>query len=199
MKEEVQIKAVLVEHQHDALMSFYDRFPRLFVNKLLLKLCEGCLAEFPPTLAHFTTTERAPNAKTRKVVIRLHKSVSPSFWAFYKDLPHGARTVVLVNLMNHYAQLAEADMRLMDRVYWYNGANPVAQTMPSGPAITLAPSSSDVSGKTSPTPGDGKSQTLTGKPGGGGQVNRDDQKEPVRSDGAVESADDPLSRVEISL
>lgn len=39
-KDVVQIKAELYEHQHDALMTFYDTYPRLFVNKLLLRLCE---------------------------------------------------------------------------------------------------------------------------------------------------------------
>jgi hypothetical protein len=138
MKDVVQIKAVLVENQHDALMSFYDSYPRLFVNKLLLKLCEGCLTEYPPSLAHFTTSQPAPDAKKRKVVIRLHKKLSPAFWDFYKELPHGARTVVLVNLMNHYAQLAEADMRLMDRVYWSSGPSLSSATLAStGPAITV--------------------------------------------------------------
>ena len=35
MKDTVQIKAGLVAGQHDALIDFYGRFNRLFVNKLL--------------------------------------------------------------------------------------------------------------------------------------------------------------------
>ena len=45
MKDTVQIKAGLVAGQHDALIDFYGRFNRLFVNKLLLKLCEGVIQD----------------------------------------------------------------------------------------------------------------------------------------------------------
>ena len=56
MKDTVQIKAGLVAGQHDALIDFYGRFNRLFVNKLLLKLCEGVIQDYEPSLALFQSS-----------------------------------------------------------------------------------------------------------------------------------------------
>lgn len=53
MKDSVQIKGNLVAGEHDALIEFYMRFSRLFVNKLLLKLCEGVIPDYEPSLALF--------------------------------------------------------------------------------------------------------------------------------------------------
>lgn len=123
MTDVVQIRAQLIEHQHDALISFYDTYPRLFVNKLLLRLCEWCLTQYPPTLAHFVSTPEMQGATKRQVVIRLDKDIYPGFWKFYKELPYGARSVVLPNVMNQYATMAEADKRLLERVYWGAGTD----------------------------------------------------------------------------
>jgi hypothetical protein len=46
MKDKVQIKASVIAGHHDALIEFYGRFNRLFVNKLLLKLCEGVIHDY---------------------------------------------------------------------------------------------------------------------------------------------------------
>lgn len=118
MKDTVQIKANLVTGQHDALIDFYERFNRLFVNKLLLKLCEGVIADYEPTLALFQSNVPADAAVARKVAIRIEKDKHPLMWEFYKDLPYGSRTMVIVNLMNHYATLAEADPKIMENTYW---------------------------------------------------------------------------------
>lgn len=134
------IRLTLIENQHDALITFYDTYHRLYVNKLLLMLCEGCLPLYPPTLAHFETTAPVTGASERKIVIRLSRERYPTFWKFYKDLPYGARSVVIINLMNRYAQLAEADKRLMDNIYWRGSENEQAVPMPPEPAITMGPS-----------------------------------------------------------
>ncbi|MCF5374177.1 hypothetical protein [Pseudomonas syringae] len=139
MKDVVMIRLTLIEDQHDALITFYDTYHRLYVNKLLLMLCEGCLPLWPPTLAHFETTAPLTGARERKIVIRLSRDRYPIFWKFYKDLPYGARSVVIINLMNRYAQLAEADKRLMDSIYWRGSEIEQAVPMPPEPAITLAP------------------------------------------------------------
>lgn len=203
MKDVVQIKAELFEHQHDALMTFYDTYPRLFVNKLLLRLCEGCIPDYPPSLAQFTTSAPSPGAKKRKVVIRLSKSLSPAFWVFYKDLPYGARSVVIINLMNHYAQLAEADKRLMERVYWSGAAAASSVVLPnSEPAITSPRASGEQAVVTKPAStselanfparGSGtevEANAVAGANSLGGNTSGSD----------LEEQDDPLSRVEVSL
>jgi len=55
------------------------------------------------------------------VAIRLSKESHPVFYEFYKNLPYGSRRIVMVNLMNHYAQLAEADRSLLEKVCWSGG------------------------------------------------------------------------------
>lgn len=118
MKDTVQIKASLIVGQHDALIEFYGRFNRLFVNKLLLKLCEGVINDYGPSLALFQSNVMGDVEVARKVAIRIEKDKHPLMWAFYKDLPYGSRTMVIINLMNHYATLAEADATIMEKTYW---------------------------------------------------------------------------------
>lgn len=118
MKDIIQIKTELVEFQHDALIAFYNTYPRLIVNKLLLRLCEGCLRLFPPTLADFIVTPAMPNAERRAVVIRIHKREFPELWQFYTELPYGARAHVMLNIMNRHAQHAETDRSVLETAYW---------------------------------------------------------------------------------
>lgn len=118
MKDSVQIKAELFEGRHDALLGFYERYSRLFVNKLLLKLCEGIMPSYKPSLALFDQQPDGAQTKGRKVSILIEKDSSPLMYAFYRDLPYGSRTMVIVNLMNSYVQVAEADPKLMERLYW---------------------------------------------------------------------------------
>lgn len=119
MKETVQIKALLVDGKHDALISFIDRYNKLFVNKLLLRLCEGILPTYTPTLALFDDQISAGSPERRKIHnIKIHRASSPQMFAFYESLPFGSRMPVMVNLMNHYVQLAEANSKLMEDLYW---------------------------------------------------------------------------------
>ncbi|KAF0253421.1 hypothetical protein [Pseudomonas putida] len=124
MKDTVQIKAGLVAGQHDALIDFYGRFNRLFVNKLLLKLCEGVIQDYEPSLALFQSSVPEGANVARKVAIRIEKDKHPRMWDFYKDLPYGSRTMVIINLMNHYATLAEADPTIMEKTYWSRRPDP---------------------------------------------------------------------------
>lgn len=152
MKESVQIKAVLFEGCHDALLGFYERYNRLFVNKLLLKLCEGIMPDYKPTLALFDQNSDVGKVKGRKVSILIEKKSSPLMYAFYCGLPYGSRTMVIVNLMNSYVQLAEADAKLMERLYWEDSlptASPIAQEI-NGPTLatpSLAPASPGLAGE----------------------------------------------------
>jgi hypothetical protein len=118
MKAVVQIKAELFEGQHDALIAFYETYPRLFVNKLLLRLCEVLMPAYKPNLSFFTPHPEAPGATPRKVAIRIDKDQCPLFWEFYKQLPYGSRKLVAINLMNHYVQMVEGDKQMLERVYW---------------------------------------------------------------------------------
>ncbi|HBO2935022.1 TPA: hypothetical protein L4R50_000016 [Pseudomonas aeruginosa] len=118
MKDVVQIKAELFEGQHDALIAFYETYPRLFVNKLLLRLCEVLMPAYKPNLSFFTPHPEASGAKSRKVAIRIERDQCPLFWEFYKELPYGSRKLVAINLMNHYVQMVEGDKQMLERVYW---------------------------------------------------------------------------------
>lgn len=118
MKDVVQIKAELFEGQHDALIAFYETYPRLFVNKLLLRLCEAFMPAYKPNLSFFRPHPAAPGAKSRKIAIRVDKDLCPMFWQFYKELPYGSRVLVAINLMNHYVQMVEGDRQMLERVYW---------------------------------------------------------------------------------
>ncbi|MPQ69415.1 hypothetical protein [Pseudomonas sp. MWU12-2323] len=202
MKDVVQIKAELVEHQHDALMTFYDTYPRLFVNKLLLRLCEGCMADYPPSLAQFTTSEPLALAKKRKVVIRLNKSLSPAFWEFYKGLPYGARSVVIINLMNHYAQIAEADKQLLERVYW-SSASESPPTLPTPqPAITTPRAVGGLAGETKPA-GQARHRALHAREseneGKGSTTSEPDGSAGSSSGSGPEQLDDPLLDIDVEL
>ena len=166
MKTTVQIKADLYEGQHDALIAFYNTYPRLIVSKLLLRLCEGCMPNFPPTLAQFESSPTPTDATARSVAIRLDKDEHPVFWRFYKDLPYGAKSIFIVNLMNHYAQLAEADRTLLESIFWSanaNGsANPVGQTLRKPEAVGSDIQSSTVTSDVSKRTGD--ERTVGDKP-----------------------------------
>lgn len=118
MKDVVQIKAELFEGQHDALIAFYETYPRLFVNKLLLRLCEVFMPAYKPNLSFFTPHPSAHGANSRKVAIRIDRDQCPLFWQFYKELPYGSRVLVAINLMNHYVQMVEGDKQMLERVYW---------------------------------------------------------------------------------
>ncbi|MCV4077134.1 hypothetical protein OD785_23195, partial [Pseudomonas aeruginosa] len=82
MKDVVQIKAELFEGQHDALIAFYETYPRLFVNKLLLRLCEAFMPAYKPNLSFFRPHPAAPGAKSRKIAIRVriprHSDTQPT-------------------------------------------------------------------------------------------------------------------------
>ncbi len=140
MKDSVQIKANLVAGEHDALIEFYGRFNRLFVNKLLLKLCEGVIPDYEPSLALFQSNVSENAEVARKVAIRIEKDKHPLMWAFYKDLPYGSRTMVIINLMNHYATLADADPRLMEKTYWSRRPEPTHKDT-SEPAVHVVDAS----------------------------------------------------------
>ena len=114
MKDTVQIKAELFEGQHDALIAFYESYPRLFVNKLLLRLCEAFMPTYKPNLALFQPHPEVASGKARKIAIRLEKDKCPLFWQFYKDLPYGSRVLVIVNLMNNYVQMVESNRALLE-------------------------------------------------------------------------------------
>lgn len=140
MKTFVQIKAELFAGQHDSLIEFYDSYPRLFVNKLLLRLCEACMPLYPPKLAQFASNRNPSQVKPRVVAIRIDSNEHPIFWKFYKGLPYGAKQSFIVNLMNHYTLLAEADRNLLDNLYWSGDANtpPVVTPQPtSEPVVTV--------------------------------------------------------------
>jgi len=166
MKDTVQIKAGLVAGQHDALIDFYGRFNRLFVNKLLLKLCEGVIQDYEPSLALFQSSVPEGANVARKVAIRIEKDKHPRMWDFYKDLPYGSLTMVIINLMNHYATLAEADPTIMEKTYWSRRPDPtlvvaqepaavlVERPSPERQApVTMAPAAQVGVGSESETPG----------------------------------------------
>ena len=133
MKDVIQVKTSLVEHQHDALLQFYKDYPRLYVSTVLLRLGESCLPSFPPTLAQFVTSPAQQGADTRAVVIRIKRDEYPALWAFYNDLPYGARTNVLINVLNWYATMAEGDKTLLEKAYWRR-----ADSVNSAPATLQA-------------------------------------------------------------
>lgn len=122
--KQVQVKAELVENEHEALNDFYNIYPKLFANKVLLALAERCLDEYPPTLANFETKQGEKARVVRSVVLRIDPEMFPKLWAFYKDLPFGSKTMVLVNVLNGYAQLAEADRSILEDAFWGSGNRP---------------------------------------------------------------------------
>ena len=146
MKDSVQIKGNLVAGEHDALIEFYGRFSRLFVNKLLLKLCEGVIPDYEPSLALFQSNVSENAEVARKVAIRIEKDKHPLMWAFYKELPYGSRTMVIINLMNHYATLADADPRLLEKTYWSSRPDPIHKDTKE-PAVHLVEKRASSSGE----------------------------------------------------
>lgn len=150
MKDTIQIKTELVQFQHDALLDFYKTYPRLIVNKLLLRLCEGCLPLYPPTLANFVFTEPMPSAERRSVVIRIQKAEFPSLWQFYTDLPHGARAYVMVNVFNSYVQHAETDRGVLEKAYWKRLTPEELDVVQRGKAKTNQPTEAGPLGQSSP-------------------------------------------------
>lgn len=139
MKETVQIKALLVEGRHDALLAFIERYNKLFANKLLLRICEGVLPKYTPTLALFDDRASAEAKEGRTLNIKIHKASSPLMFQFYESLPFGTRMPVMVNLMNHYVQLVEADKKLMENLYWNVAAPKPEATQPQPESLPQTP------------------------------------------------------------
>ncbi|WP_144957924.1 hypothetical protein [Pseudomonas oryzihabitans] len=121
MRQSIQIKALLIGGRHDALIEFHARYNKLFASRLLLKLCEGILPTYKPSLALFDEQVQRKDNRGRVVNITIHRKDSPLMFAFYESLPHGARMPVMVNLMNLCVQLAEADRKQMERIFWGEG------------------------------------------------------------------------------
>jgi len=190
MKESVQIKAVLFEGRHDALLGFYSRYSRLFVNKLLLKLCEGIMPNFKPSLALFDQHPENAHEKGRKVSILIEKKSSPLMYAFYCDLPYGSRTMVIVNLMNSYVQLAEADARLMERLYWdsFNPATQASEASTDPSSVTLPKPSTNPVPAASEQGGDQRDEIVSSS-----------VPDSIGADAGTEPQADPLSTFDTGL
>ncbi|KQW19824.1 MULTISPECIES: hypothetical protein [Pseudomonas] len=194
MKDSVQIKAELFEGRHDALLGFYERYSRLFVNKLLLKLCEGIMPSYKPSLALFDQQPDGGNAKGRKVSILIDKESSPLMFAFYCGLPYGSRTMVIVNLMNSYVQVAEADPKLMERLYW-DSFVPAPRVVDTETAPAFPSASEPHDPETPALPRSGSGEAVGGQPmspvGAKAHENKD-QDTPVPQS-------DPLSELDTGL
>lgn len=140
MTEAVRVKAQLITNRHDALIDFYGQWPRMIANKLLMQLSEVCLREYPPKLANLSGPDHhLLTGEERGVSFRFTKESAPLTWAFYHQLPHGARQLVLTNALNGYAQLAEADRSLLEKA-WSKMANPPEWLAPD---TTVASQSSE--------------------------------------------------------
>ncbi len=193
MKDEIQIKAELIEYQHDAMIEFYKTYNRLFVNKVLLRLCESCFPLFPPSLANFVLSERRPDARVRNVVIRLDRKAYPNLWQFYKDLPYGARSTVIVNVLNRFVQIADANKQLMESAYWGTLSD-------EGPGLTP---SQEAAAAPAPAAEGSHSSMHESQPVALPEGEAKHQEEPVKMEASQVSqeseADDPLENFKVSL
>lgn len=192
MKDTVQIKAGLVAGQHDALIDFYGRFNRLFVNKLLLKLCEGVIQDYEPSLALFQSSVPDGADVARKVAIRIEKDKHPRMWDFYKDLPYGSRTMVIINLMNHYATLAEADPTIMEKTYWSRRPDPTLVVAQEPAAVLVERPSPERQASVSMAPAAQAGAGSEVDTAGGASIS-------VPADAEPEVVEDPLAGVSTGL
>lgn len=118
MSSEIHVKAELIEGQHDAAIEFYASYSRHFVSKLVLRLAESLITEYPPSIANFLLAAPLQGAQIKKISLRINSDEHPHMWSFYKDLPYGGKSSVLANVLNSFIQMAEADKRIMERAYW---------------------------------------------------------------------------------
>lgn len=115
---ELQVRGDLIEYQHDALISFHSRYSRKFVSKLLMRLAENMITEYPPNLANFLIDDPMPGAAKQKVTIRIRQDEHPAMWEFYRSLPHGGKSAILMNVLNAFVQAAEVDRSVMEKAFW---------------------------------------------------------------------------------
>tara|TARA_R110002124_G_scaffold128157_23_gene288799 strand:- start:27382 stop:27912 length:531 start_codon:yes stop_codon:yes gene_type:complete len=131
MKDVTAIKTQTIEHQHDSLIHFYETYPKLVAHKVILKLGESLLGTRPPTLADFEANRPQPNAVVRNIVLRIDRKEFPKLWQLYQGLPYGSKKTVIVNILNTYAQMAEADKRIMESAFWGKSDDELVEKAPA--------------------------------------------------------------------
>lgn len=130
IKSLVQLRLEVYEGQHDALVTFYKTYPKVFVNKLLLRICEAFLPKYEPSLALYEPNHAPKLGESKKISVRLSKEKCPLLWDFYMNLDYGCRGHVMVNLMDRYVQILEADRSMLENFHWRGEV-----TSPESPAL----------------------------------------------------------------
>ncbi len=94
----------LVESRHAALIEMTNTLSGKLRNHFILKIAEACLDKYPLRMSDYAST-REEVGKGTPVKITIREDLYPRMYTRYKDLPHGIRSVVLMNLLNRYAEL----------------------------------------------------------------------------------------------
>lgn len=137
----------LVESRHAALVEMTNSLSGKLRNHFILKIAEACLEKYPIRMSDYSSA-RDEVGKGTPLKITIREDLYPRMYSRYKDLPHGIRSTVIMNLLNRYAELmagapeiVDEAVRLLDAASLASNVRP-ADSVEAGqeePAIRQAP------------------------------------------------------------
>lgn len=103
----------LVESRHTALAEMANSLSGKLRNHFILKIAEACLEAYPITMTDYLSS-RDEVGKGTPLKITIREDLYPRMYSRYKDLPHGIRSTVIMNLLNRYAELMAGAPEIVD-------------------------------------------------------------------------------------
>ena len=120
----------LVEARHTALIEMANSLSGKLRNHFILKIAEACLEKYPIKMSDYVSSRDDVGKGTLKITIR--EDLYPRMYSRYKDLPHGIRSTVIMNLLNRYAELmagapdiVDEAVKLLDAASLNNGVKSI--------------------------------------------------------------------------
>ncbi|WGK63508.1 hypothetical protein QAO71_17215 (plasmid) [Halopseudomonas sp. SMJS2] len=108
MKDQGVAKHVVVGHlfesRHAALIEMTNSLSGKLRNHFILKIAEACLEKYPIRMSDYSSS-RDEVGKGTPLKITIREDLYPRMFSRYKDLPHGIRSTVMMNLLNRHAEL----------------------------------------------------------------------------------------------
>lgn len=103
----------LVESRHAALVEMTNSLSGKLRNHFILKIAEACLEKYPIRMSDYSSA-RDEVGKGIPLKITIREDLYPRMYSRYKDLPHGIRSTVIMNLLNRYAELMAGAPEIVD-------------------------------------------------------------------------------------
>ena len=145
------VRGGLTPGPHDALIEMRGQQSHRIANHLILNIGEACVERLPLTVADYNQPQGIAEPKV-PVKFTIRNDMYPRLYQRYKSLAPGIRTIVFLNMLNRYAELARVDPEvisaaLRDLAQGQTVAH-VAESAPSNDAQHAEPVSTNATAPT---------------------------------------------------